>query len=48
MNGSARLRGDLTLLVAAMVWGSAFVAGRVAAEQVGTFVYNGARFISAR
>jgi len=39
-----RLRADLTLLAAAVVWGSAFAACRVAAEQLGPFLYNGLRF----
>ena len=39
-----RLKADLTLLAAAIVWGSAFVACRVAAEQLGPFLYNGLRF----
>ncbi len=39
-----RLRADLTLLTAAVVWGIAFVACRVAAEQLGPFLYNGLRF----
>ncbi len=40
-----RLKADLTLLAAALVWGSAFAACRVAAEQLGPFVYNGLRFM---
>ena len=40
-----RLKADLTLLAAALVWGSAFVACRVAAEQLGPFLYNGFRFM---
>jgi drug/metabolite transporter (DMT)-like permease len=39
-----RLKADLTLLAAAIVWGSAFAACRVAAEQLGPFLYNGLRF----
>ena len=39
-----RLKADLTLLAAAIVWGSAFVACRVAAKQLGPFLYNGFRF----
>ena len=39
-----RLKADLTLLAAAVVWGSAFVACRVAAGQLGPFLYNGLRF----
>jgi len=39
-----RVRGDLFLLAAALVWGSSFVAGRLAAGSLGPFFYNGARF----
>jgi drug/metabolite transporter (DMT)-like permease len=40
-----RLRADLTLLLVAAVWGSAFVVCRLAAAQTGSFLYNGARFL---
>jgi drug/metabolite transporter (DMT)-like permease len=40
-----RLRSDLTLLATAIFWGSAFVACRVAAEQLGPFLFNGSRFV---
>lgn len=40
-----RLRGDLLLLLAAVVWGGAFVAQRVAAGHVGVFLFNGMRFL---
>ena len=39
-----RLKADFTLLVVAVVWGSAFVAQRVAAENIGVFIFNGLRF----
>jgi drug/metabolite transporter (DMT)-like permease len=40
-----RLRANLLLLLAAVIWGSAFVAQRVAArEQLGAFLFNGLRF----
>jgi drug/metabolite transporter (DMT)-like permease len=42
-----RLRADLTLLFVASIWGSAFVAQRLAAEQVGVFLFNAFRFILA-
>jgi drug/metabolite transporter (DMT)-like permease len=42
-----RLRADLTLLFVASIWGSAFVAQRLAAAQVGVFLFNGLRFILA-
>jgi drug/metabolite transporter (DMT)-like permease len=40
-----RLLADLALLGAALIWGSAFAAQRVAAAQVGPFLYNGVRFL---
>lgn len=40
-----RFKADLTLLVVAVVWGSAFVAQRVAAENIGVFLFNGLRFL---
>ena len=40
-----RLKADLTLLVVAAAWGSAFVVCRLAAAQTGSFLYNGARFL---
>lgn len=40
-----RLRADLTLLVVAILWGSAFVVCRLAAAQTGSFLYNGTRFL---
>lgn len=44
---SERLRADLLLLVVAVVWGSAFVAQRVAAQQMGVNYFNGLRFLVA-
>lgn len=41
---SPRLRADGLLLLTAVVWGSGFVAQRVAAALIGPFTYNGARF----
>jgi len=41
----ARLRADLTLLLVAVVWGSAFVAQRVAALNMGVSLFNGLRFL---
>lgn len=38
-----RLRADLTLLLVAAIWGSAFVVNRIAAAHAGTFLYNGTR-----
>jgi drug/metabolite transporter (DMT)-like permease len=40
-----RARADLALLSTAIIWGSAFVAQRVAAAQLGFFLYNGIRFL---
>ena len=44
---SRRLLADLVLLFAAVVWGSAFSAQRVAAAHLGSFLYNGLRFLAA-
>ncbi|MCX6307052.1 MAG: DMT family transporter [Bacteroidetes bacterium] len=38
------LRSDLILLLAAVIWGFAFVAQRIGMEYVGPFTYNGVRF----
>jgi len=40
-----RLQADLTLLLVAVIWGSAFAAQRVAAEHIGPFLFNGSRFL---
>jgi drug/metabolite transporter (DMT)-like permease len=40
-----RLRADLALLLVAIVWGSAFAAQRLAAEQISAFTFNGLRFL---
>ena len=40
-----RIKADLTLLLVAIIWGSAFAAQRVAAEYVGPFLFNGSRFL---
>jgi drug/metabolite transporter (DMT)-like permease len=42
---SDRIQADLILLVVAVVWGSAFVAQRVAAPYVDVFIFNGLRFL---
>jgi drug/metabolite transporter (DMT)-like permease len=39
------MKADLILLTVAIVWGSAFVAQRVAAGQIGVFLFNGLRFL---
>jgi drug/metabolite transporter (DMT)-like permease len=40
-----RLRADLALLLVAIVWGSAFAAQRLAADQINAFIFNGLRFL---
>jgi len=42
-----RIKADLTLLLVAIVWGSAFVAQRVAGEQGSVYLFNGARYLLA-
>lgn len=41
---STRLYGDLLLLLAAAIWGFAFVAQRMGMDYVGPFTYTGVRF----
>lgn len=41
---STSLASDLILLLAAIIWGFAFVAQRVGMDYVGPFTYNGVRF----
>jgi len=40
-----RLRGDLILVLVALMWGTAFVVQRVAAGHMGPFFYTGIRFL---
>jgi drug/metabolite transporter (DMT)-like permease len=42
---SRRSRANLLLLLVATVWGSAFVAQRVAAQSMNPFFFNGVRFL---
>jgi len=42
-----RLKADLTLLVVSIIWGSAFVAQRVAGQIGSVYFFNGARFFLA-
>lgn len=42
-----RLKADLTLLIVAIIWGSAFVAQRVAGQMGSVYLFNGARFLLA-
>ncbi len=39
-----KLRSDLILLLAAIIWGFAFVAQRIGMEYLGPFTFNGIRF----
>lgn len=41
---SQRLRSNLLLLLAAAIWGFAFVAQRIGAKYLGSFTFNGVRF----
>ena len=43
----SRLKADLTLLLVAVLWGSAFAAQRVAAQLGSVYFFNGARFLLA-
>jgi drug/metabolite transporter (DMT)-like permease len=40
-----RLSSDLTLLLVAFIWGTAFVVQRIAVAGLGTFLFNGLRFL---
>ncbi len=42
-----RLKADLTLLLVAVIWGSAFVAQRVAGQLGSVYLFNGARYLLA-
>src|SRR5512143_2980845 len=42
-----RLRADLTLLFVSIIWGSAFVAQRVAGQMGSVYLFNGVRFMLA-
>ncbi|HSL28436.1 MAG TPA: DMT family transporter [Anaerolineales bacterium] len=42
-----RLKADLTLLLVSVVWGSAFVAQRVAGQMGSVYLFNGARYLLA-
>lgn len=44
---TSRLKADLALFLVAVIWGSAFVAQRVAALHESVFVFNGLRFLLA-
>ena len=42
-----RLKADLTLFIIAIIWGSAFVAQRVAGQLGSVYLFNGVRYILA-
>jgi drug/metabolite transporter (DMT)-like permease len=42
-----RLRADLTLLFISIIWGTAFVAQRVAGQMGSVYLFNGARYLLA-
>jgi len=42
-----RLKADLTLLLVSILWGSAFVAQRVAGQMGGVYYFNGLRYLLA-
>jgi drug/metabolite transporter (DMT)-like permease len=42
-----RLKADLLLLLVALMWGSAFVAQRIAGQQSSVHLFNGARYLVA-
>jgi drug/metabolite transporter (DMT)-like permease len=42
-----RLKADLTLLLVAIIWGSAFVAQRVAGQMGSVYLFNGIRYLLA-
>lgn len=42
---SPRLRADLSLFLVAIIWGTAFVVQRIAAQNMGVFLFNGSRFL---
>ena len=42
-----RLKADLTLLLVSIIWGSAFVAQRVAGQLGSVYLFNGARYLLA-
>jgi drug/metabolite transporter (DMT)-like permease len=41
---TSKIRADLILILAAVIWGFAFVAQRIGMDFVGPFTFNGARF----
>jgi len=47
INTLMRLKADLTLLIVAIFWGSAFVAQRVAGQMGSVYLFNGVRYLLA-
>lgn len=47
MYRNMRLKADLTLLIVSVIWGSAFVAQRVAGQMGSVYLFNGARYLLA-
>lgn len=41
----ARIKGDLLLVLVAALWGSGFIAQRVASQNIGPLTFNGIRFL---
>jgi drug/metabolite transporter (DMT)-like permease len=41
---SGKIKSDVVLLIAALIWGFAFIAQRVGMDYTGPFTYNGVRF----
>ncbi len=44
-NRLTRLKGDLILVLTAALWGSGFIAQRIAAQSIGPLTFNGIRFL---
>jgi drug/metabolite transporter (DMT)-like permease len=42
-----RLKADITLLLISIIWGSSFVAQRVASQLGSVYLFNGARYLIA-
>jgi drug/metabolite transporter (DMT)-like permease len=42
-----RLKADITLFIISIIWGSAFVAQRIAGQLGGIYLFNGARYLLA-
>jgi drug/metabolite transporter (DMT)-like permease len=47
INRGERLRADLSLLLVAAIWGSAFVSQRLSAQTGSVFMFNGLRYLIA-